>query len=102
MADTQFTATTVQHIAQLANIPITAVEESKLATQFAETLEVVKKMSELDTSHTEPTHQVTGLENVWREDQVVPERTFSQEQALANTTTSYQGYFVVPQVIAQD
>ena len=102
MADTQFTAKTVQHIAQLANMPITSVEESKLAAQFAETIDVVMKMSELDTSHTEPTHQVTGLENVWRDDVVQPERTFSQVQALANTTTSYQGYFVVPQVIAQD
>ncbi len=97
-----FSQQTVHHIAQLANIPLTSEEEVKLAGQFEETIEVVAHLSELETANVEPTHQVTGLENVWRDDVVDEERMFTQEQALANASKKADGYFVVPQVIAQD
>lgn len=93
---------TVHHIAQLANIPITQDEEQKLSHAFSQTLEVVAHMSQLDTTSIEPTHQVTGLENVFREDQVDEGRMFSQSQALANATQQHDGYFVVKQVISQE
>lgn len=73
-----------------------------LATAFADTLEVVAEMGKLDTANTPPTHQVTGLENAWREDIVDNEQTFSQEEALANAAKTHDGYFVVPQIIEQD
>lgn len=92
----------VRHIAKLANIPITAEEETKLATAFAETLAVVDQLKQVDVTDVEPTSQVTGLENVWREDTLNPADTFSQAQALANAAATHDGYFVVPQVIDQD
>ncbi len=97
-----FSQQTVHHIAQLANIPISSDEEAKLAGQFEETIEVVAHLSELDTANVEPTSQVTGLENVLRDDVVDTSRMFSQDQALANASKKADGYFVVPQVIAQD
>ena len=93
---------TVKHIAVLANIPLSETEEPKLAKAFEETIQVVAHMSELDTSKTEPTHQVTGLENIWREDIVDEKRMFTQAQAVANAPSSYQGYFKVKQIIDQD
>jgi len=92
----------VKHIAKLANIPITESEEKMLAATFAETLQVVEELKKVDVSGVEPTFQVTGLENVMREDVVDVDRMFSQDEALTNATASHNGYFVVPQIINQD
>ncbi len=92
----------VKHIAQLAHIPITDQEEKALEVAFEETLVVVNQLKEVDVTGVDPTSQVTGLENVWREDVVRPEDTFTQAEALSNAKKTYQGYFVVPQVIDQD
>lgn len=102
VSNTSFSSQAVQHIAQLANIPISSADEKMLSAAFTETIEVVAQMSKLDTSHTPPTHQVTGLENAWREDIVDAKRSFSQTAALANASKTHDGYFVVPQVIDQD
>lgn len=91
----------VAHIAVLANIPITEEEEKKLADGFTTTLQVVDSLMTIDTHHIQPTHQVTELENVWREDAVDQTRTFSQEDALANAASVHDGFFVVPQLIEQ-
>lgn len=97
-----FSSQTVQHIAHLAAIPVTPAEEEKLSAAFNETIEVVTQMNQLDTSGTPPTHQVTGLENAWREDQVDESRMFTQNQATANAAQVHDGFFVVPQIIDQD
>lgn len=93
---------TVHHIAKLANIPVTKQEEEKLAVAFEETFEVINKLQEVDVTGVEPTHQVTGLTNVLRTDEVDRENMFTQQEALANANQQYEGYFVVPQVIDQD
>jgi aspartyl-tRNA(Asn)/glutamyl-tRNA(Gln) amidotransferase subunit C len=102
MSDRSKTAIPVAHIAKLANIPITAAEEKKLEQSFEETLAVVSKLQAIDVSQVEPTYQVTGLENVLREDVVNEKKMFTQQEALANAVDQHDGYFVVPQIIAQD
>lgn len=102
MAKASITTQQVQHVAELATIPISEKEAAQLQEAFVETLEVISNLQELDTSTVEPTHQVTGLENVWREDTIDESRMFSQAAALANADKTHQGYFVVPQVIDQD
>ncbi|HEX9817841.1 MAG TPA: Asp-tRNA(Asn)/Glu-tRNA(Gln) amidotransferase subunit GatC [Patescibacteria group bacterium] len=91
----------VEHIAKLAQIPISDEEKQEFAKAFAETLTVVDELRELDTSHTSPTHQVTGLENVWREDKIDRKKMFTQEEALANGAKIHQGFFVVPRVLEE-
>lgn len=68
---------------------------------FSETLAVIDHLHELDVQGVEPTHQVTGLENVWREDVVREECMFTQQQALANAAQTHDGFVVVPQIIEQ-
>lgn len=94
--------TQVKHIADLSNIPISDAEASELAGAFAETLEVVDQLKQADISAVEPTHQVTGLENILRADEVVSEQMFSQAEALANADQTHEGYFVVSQVIDKE
>ncbi len=86
-------------MAKLANIPITETEAEELASAFSETLIVVDELQKLAVDNTEPTHQVTGLTNVTRDDVVDKEKMFTQEQALANASKTYQGFFVVPRIL---
>lgn len=89
----------VQHIADLANIPIDDNEAEKLGRGFEDTLNTIKDLQSVDTKEVEPTHQVTGMENVLRDDEIDNTRTFSQEEALANAKQTHDGFFVVPRVI---
>ncbi len=89
----------VKHIAALANIPITESEEAQLAAAFSETLATVSELMSVKVEGVEPTHQVTGLQNVWREDEVDQKSMLTQEEALANAKNTHQGYFVVERII---
>jgi aspartyl-tRNA(Asn)/glutamyl-tRNA(Gln) amidotransferase subunit C len=92
----------VKHIAKLANIPITEAEEKKLEKAFEETLAVVETLKDVNVTNVEPTFQVTGLENVLREDIVNEANMFTQAEALANAHETHDGFIVVPQVIGND
>ncbi|MCA9340743.1 MAG: Asp-tRNA(Asn)/Glu-tRNA(Gln) amidotransferase subunit GatC [Candidatus Saccharibacteria bacterium] len=98
----KFTEKQVAHIAQLAQIPITTTEQKNLADDFSETLQVIAELQTVPVAGIEPTHHVTGLSNVTREDRVTAGRMLTQEQALANAKRTYQGYFVVPRIIDRD
>lgn len=83
----------LNHIAKLANLPILPSEKIKLEKQLEETLSYVEELSKVDTRNVEPTSQVTGLENVTREDIAKP--SLSQEEALANSKSNHNGLFKV-------
>lgn len=91
----------VDHIAKLANIPVTQEEKKTLSDGFTKTMEVVDHLSELNTSSIEPTHQVTGLVNVLRDDVVDQARMFTQKQALSNAKKTHNGFFVVEQILEE-
>ncbi len=65
---------TVAHIVKLARLGLSAAEASKLEHDLAGILGYVEQLQALDTGRVEPTAQVGGLENAWREDanSVVP------------------------------
>jgi aspartyl-tRNA(Asn)/glutamyl-tRNA(Gln) amidotransferase subunit C len=92
----------VKQIAKLANVPLETHEAESFAQAFVETLDVVSQLQSVDTAGVEPTHQVTGLENILREDKVDEARMFTQAQALANASQMYDGYFVIPRVIDEE
>lgn len=87
----------ITHIAKLANLPLTDSEKNKLEKQLEETAEYVKEMDGVDTKGVEPTSQVTGLENVTREDVVKPSLT--QDEALKNAKSIYKGFFKVKGIL---
>lgn len=92
----------VQKIAKLAHIPISEKEEKALAKGFDATLKVVDTLLSVDVKGVTPTSQVTGLENVFREDEIDGTRTFTQDEALANAPRKHNGYFVVDQILEDD
>ncbi len=89
----------VAHLATLTNIPVNDEEVNKFSSQFASTLDTIKTLEELSTERVEATPQVTGQQNVYREDVIDTSRSFSQQQALSNAKQTYKGFFVVPAVL---
>jgi len=89
----------VTHIAKLANLPLSHEEKQKFEKQLEETLSYVENLKEIDTKDVEPTSQVTGLENVTREDAASPSLT--QEEALSNTKSIHNGFVKVTAILEQ-
>ena len=87
----------VQHIAKLANIFLTHQEAEKIAKGLSETLDFINRIKKVDTTGIGVTSNVTGLENVFREDRVVS--SFSQIEALSGTDSTYQGYFKIRAIL---
>ena len=90
----------VSHVAKLANLPLTESEEKKFDSQLGSILEYVEKLQEVATENVEPTSQVTGLENVTRED--TPAASFTQKEALSNTKNTHNGHVKVKAILDND
>ena len=88
----------IEHVARLARIGLSEKEVAPLTTQTSSILDFVEIIQASDTEHVEPTNQVTGLSDVWREDKI--ERCkLSREQLLANAPEQENGYIKVPKVL---
>lgn len=73
----------VKKIAELARLGLSEEEIKKFAAQLTDILEYINILNELDTEKVKPTFQVTGLENVKREDKV---DVFCKREELLGTS----------------
>ena len=87
----------VKHVAKLANLPITQAEETKFETQLEETVSYIESLQEIDTKNVKATNQVTGLKNVFRDDEIKP--SLSQEEALKNAPATEKGFVKVAAIL---
>lgn len=76
---TQISNDDVRHLAQLSSLQLSDDEVDTLRQDITAILSYVDQLEELDTEGVEPTYQVTELENIWREDEVLPEAVTRQE-----------------------
>lgn len=90
---------TVKHVAELARLKLTDDEVKLYAQQLTDILEHFKDLDEVNTQGVKVTSQVTGLKNVFREDEVkncsqeIKDRIFREAPNFKN------GYYVVPHSI---
>ncbi len=89
----------VRHVADLAKLRLSEDDIAKFQKQLTDIVEFVGRLQEVDTNNIEPTSQVTGLENVLREDEVKP--SLSQEKVLKNAPRTHNGYFVVDAIFEE-
>lgn len=82
------TAQQVKHIAKLARLGIKDGDEEKFAKQLSSIMGYVEKLDEVDVKDVQPTSQVTGLENVMRED--IEQRFSNREDLLKSTELPIQ------------
>ena len=96
---TEFSEEEIIQIAKLANLEIPVEKTKEFKAHLSDILDLVNKLMALETDGIEPTSQVTGLENVLREDVVKP--SLSQDEALKNAPRIHNGYFVVDAILEQ-
>lgn len=101
MKSKNLTIEDVKHIAKLANLRLSDKQISKLTPQFISVLDLVSKIQILNTEGVEETSQVTGLENVFREDMVDEKRMLTQDEALSNAKKKHNGYFMVDAIFEE-
>ncbi|HEY2004415.1 MAG TPA: Asp-tRNA(Asn)/Glu-tRNA(Gln) amidotransferase subunit GatC [Candidatus Saccharimonadia bacterium] len=87
----------VGRVAKLARIGLSATETAKMSEELGNILTFVEQLQKVDISDTPPTDQVTGLEDVWREDVVKP--SLPREQLLAGAPHQKDGYILVKRVL---
>ena len=94
---TQISRDDVLQLAQLASLQLGDDEVDGLQMDIQSTLVYVEQLSELDTEGVEPTYQVTGLENVWRQDEIKP--GVSRQTLLNLAPESKDDQIKVPKVL---
>lgn len=77
---TQLSRDDVLGLARLSRLQLSDAEVDALRAEITTILEYVEQLDELDTSSVEPTYQVTGLENIWREDS--PQQSEGERERL--------------------
>ena len=97
----ELTSADIDHIAKLANIPLTPEQSAELTEQVGVTVTYVSQLQSVPTEDVVETSQVTGLENVLREDEIDTNRMLTQEEALSMAKRTHNGYFVVGRVLEE-
>ncbi|MEK7061209.1 MAG: Asp-tRNA(Asn)/Glu-tRNA(Gln) amidotransferase subunit GatC [Patescibacteria group bacterium] len=80
----------VLHVAKLAKLTLSPKEIIKFQEQLSKIIDYVSQLSEVDTLNLGPTSQTTGLENVFRQDEVKPP-SFTND-----------GYFAVDKILNKE
>lgn len=88
----------VQHLAQLSSLQLSDDETTNLQKDMGNILNYIQQLDELDTTGVEPTYQVTGLENIWRDDTVV-QSSVSRETLLSLAQDKTVDSVKVPKVL---
>lgn len=95
---TQISRDEVHRLAQLSSLALADDEIDALQIDIGNILGYIQQLSELDTTGVEPTYQVTGLENVWREDKI-DDYGIDRDELLALAPESQNGQIKVPKVL---
>ena len=93
---TKVTPETVEHVARLANLSLTAEERETFARQLDTILAYAESIQTLDTAGVEPMSHVSGAV-LLRDD--VPRPSLDRETVLEQAPDAEAGLFRVPRVL---
>lgn len=88
----------VRHLAQLSSLQMPDAEVESLRADIEGIINYINQLDELDTDGVEPTYQVTGLQNVWRDDEII-DSSVSRRQLLALAAEQSDNCVKVPKVL---
>ena len=88
----------IKHLAELSGFSLSDGEVDALQTDLQGIIGYISQLDELDTSNVEPTYQVFEMENVWREDEILPQEA-DREALLALTKETKDNQIKVPKVL---
>ena len=89
---------TIKHLADLSNFSLSDKEADSLGKDLQSIIQYISQLDELDTENVEPTYQVFEMENVWRDDEILPQDA-EREQLLALTKEEKDNQIKVPKVL---
>jgi aspartyl-tRNA(Asn)/glutamyl-tRNA(Gln) amidotransferase subunit C len=95
---TQITRDEVLKLASLSSLQLADDEIEGLQADIGAILDYVQQLDELDTSGVSPAYQVTGLQNVMRDD-VVDTGEVGRDQLLALAPDVVSNQIKVPKVL---
>ncbi len=85
-------------MADLSDFSLSEQEVEKLGGDLQGIIKYISQLDELDTDNVEPTYQVFEMENVWRDDEILPQDA-TREQLLALTKEEKDNQIKVPKVL---
>lgn len=94
---TQVSLSDAKNLAAMSSLALSDDEAEHLRSDLENILTHVDALSQLDTDEVEPTYQVTGLENIYRDDVVQP--GLSGEALVALAPDAQQNQIKVPKVL---
>ncbi len=86
------------HLAELSNFSLPEKEIKSLQTDLQGIIKYISQLDELKVDDVEPTYQVFEMENVWREDEILPQEA-DREALLALTKEEKDNQIKVPKVL---
>lgn len=89
----------IQHIARLARLDLSEAELEKYGGQLSNVLNYIEQLKEVDVKGVEPTAQVTGLTNIFRDDKVEPWNEAEVAEALKDAPEKEGRFIKVKRVI---
>ena len=89
---------TIKHLADLSNFSLDEAEANRLSGDLKNIISYISELDNLDTDGVEPTYQVFEMENVWREDEVLPQDA-TRADLLAMTKEEKDNQIKVPKVL---
>jgi aspartyl-tRNA(Asn)/glutamyl-tRNA(Gln) amidotransferase subunit C len=93
---TKVTPDTVEHVARLAQLSLTAEERATFARQLDDVLAYAESIQALDTSGVEPMSHASGV-GLLREDR--PQPSLDREKVQSEAPDADRGLFRVPRVL---
>lgn len=87
----------VKHIAKLARLSLTEQEIKKFQKELSDTLDYINILKELNVEKIKPTSQVTGLNNVYREDKAG--KSLARAEALCGAKYQHNSYFKTKRIL---
>ena len=88
----------IEHLASLSDFSLSSSEKKSLGKDLVNIIKYISQLDELDTEGVEPTYQAFEMENVWRDDVVLPQEA-DREALLALTKNEKDNQIKVPKVL---
>lgn len=87
----------IEHVASLSKLELAETEKQQVTEALCALSEHIQRLQEVDISQVEPTTHILALQNVFREDVLLP--CLPREQALDLAPESEYGFFRVPSIL---
>ena len=88
----------IVHLAELSNFSLPEKEIKSLQKDLQGIIKYISQLDELKVDDVKPTYQVFEMENVWREDEILPQEA-DREALLALTKEAKDNQIKVPKVL---